>query len=316
MTMEDRSSCTGGRERLGLSFTIDYLLFNKGVKGSKEEATGSRTAEQTTNNMLNHPKPEEVGICSEIQEKRLQRSAAETEEREVKEEEGDEEQQEEGQEEVTTATSTSSGQEKSADKPNQSYIALISKAILASEQKKLLLCDIYQWIMDHYPYFKSKDKNWRNSVRHNLSLNDCFIKAGRSDNGKGHFWAIHPTNYQDFSNGDYHCRRARRRVRRVAGQLPLSSLRSPYHPAFTRPHRTTSYVIPEVRCLISPHQCLPPRGRVDLLIGSCDQTYGGTRHRPQLPGDKSRLVGFFPPPLFHRAEEPSSSTEEEVSSRH
>uniref|UniRef100_A0A8C3A0E5 Forkhead box Q2 n=1 Tax=Cyclopterus lumpus TaxID=8103 RepID=A0A8C3A0E5_CYCLU len=215
--MEDKSSCTGGRERLGLSFTIDYLLFNKGVKGSKEEATGSHTAEQT----------------------------------------GDEEQQEEGEEEVTTTTSTGSGPEKSADKPNQSYIALISKAILASEQKKLLLCDIYQWIMDHYPYFKSKDKNWRNSVRHNLSLNDCFIKAGRSDNGKGHFWAIHSTNYQDFSNGDYQCRRARRRVRRVAGQLPFPSLGSPYHPAFARPHRTTYWCCPQAQTL--PLSCLAPR---------------------------------------------------------
>ncbi len=158
MTMDNRSSRTGGRERLGLSFTIDYLLFNKGVKGSKEEATGSRTAEQTANNMLNHQNPgsKEVGIRPEIQEKRLQRSEVETEERKAKEEEGDEEQQEEGEEEVTTTTSTSSAPEKSADKPNQSYIALISKAILASEQKKLLLCDIYQWIMDHYPYFKSK----------------------------------------------------------------------------------------------------------------------------------------------------------------
>ncbi|XP_070817789.1 forkhead box Q2 [Chaetodon trifascialis] len=259
MTMDDRSSRTGSRERLGLSFTIDYLLFNKGVKGSKEEATGSRTAEQTANNMLNHqnPSPQEVGIRSEIQETRLQRSEAETEERKVKEEEGDAEQQEEGEEEVTTTTSTSSSPGKSAEKPNQSYIALISKAILASEQKKLLLCDIYQWIMDHYPYFKSKDKNWRNSVRHNLSLNDCFIKAGRSDNGKGHFWAIHPSNYQDFSNGDYHCRRARRRVRRVAGQLPLSSLSSPYHPAFARPHRTTCWCCPQVQTL--PLPALAPR---------------------------------------------------------
>ncbi|KAE8277512.1 Hepatocyte nuclear factor 3-gamma [Larimichthys crocea] len=231
MTMEHRSSCTGGRVRLGLSFTIDYLLFNKGVKGSKEEATGSRTAEQTVDNMLNHqnPKPKEVEIHSAIQEKQLQRSEAETKERKVKEEEGDESNKE-GEEEVTTTRSISNSPEKSADKPNQSYIALISKAILASEGKKLLLCDIYQWIMDHYPYFKSKDKNWRNSVRHNLSLNDCFIKAGRSENGKGHFWAIHPSNYQNFLNGDYHCRRARRRVRRIAGQFPLPSISSPYHP--------------------------------------------------------------------------------------
>ncbi|KAI3368871.1 hypothetical protein L3Q82_025848 [Scortum barcoo] len=260
MTMEDRSSCTGGRERLGLSFTIDYLLFNKGVKVSKEEATGSRTAEQTASSMLNHqnPKPREEGIRPEVQEKWLQRSEAQTVERKVKEEEGDEEQHEEGEEEVTTATSTGSGPEKSTDKPNQSYIALISKAILASEQKKLLLCDIYQWIMDHYPYFQSKDKNWRNSVRHNLSLNDCFIKAGRSENGKGHFWAIHPSNYQDFSNGDYHCRRARRRIRRVAGQLPLSTLSSPYPlPALARAHRTTCWCCPRTQTL--PLSCFAPR---------------------------------------------------------
>uniref|UniRef100_A0AAV2KV20 Fork-head domain-containing protein n=1 Tax=Knipowitschia caucasica TaxID=637954 RepID=A0AAV2KV20_KNICA len=127
------------------------------------------------------------------------------------------------------------------EKPNQSYIALISKAILASEPKKLLLCDIYQWIMDHYPYFKSKDKNWRNSVRHNLSLNDCFIKAGRSDNGKGHFWAIHPSNFHDFSKGDYHCRRARRRVRRLGAQAPLL----PPHPsALFGGHRAACWCCP------------------------------------------------------------------------
>ncbi|XP_068775624.1 forkhead box protein L2-like [Struthio camelus] len=105
------------------------------------------------------------------------------------------------------------------DKPAQSYIALISTAILSSPEKKLLLSDIYQWIMDNYPYFKNKEKSWRNSVRHNLSLNECFVKAGRSDNGKGHFWAIHPANLEDFAKGDYHRRRARRRIRRMAVNL-------------------------------------------------------------------------------------------------
>ncbi|XP_067169197.1 forkhead box protein L2-like [Apteryx mantelli] len=105
------------------------------------------------------------------------------------------------------------------NKPAQSYIALISTAILSSPEKKLLLSDIYQWIMDNYPYFKNKEKSWRNSVRHNLSLNECFVKAGRSDNGKGHFWAIHPANLEDFAKGDYHRRRARRRIRRMAVNL-------------------------------------------------------------------------------------------------
>lgn len=157
MTTDERNS---RRETLGLSFTIDYLLFNKGVKGSTEEATGSRTAEQTASSMLNHqnPTPKEEGMRSKTQEKLQQGSEAEAAERSVKEEEGDERKPEEGEEDVTTTTTTltSSSPDKSADKPSQSYIALISKAILASEQKKLLLCDIYQWIMEHYPYFKSK----------------------------------------------------------------------------------------------------------------------------------------------------------------
>lgn len=93
-------------------------------------------------------------------------------------------------------------------------------------------------------------------MRHNLSLNDCFIKAGRSDNGKGHFWAIHPSNYQDFSNGDYHCRRARRRVRRAGGQLTLTPLSSPYHTTLPRPNRAACWCCPQVQTL--PLSCMTP----------------------------------------------------------
>lgn len=75
---------------------------------------------------------------------------------------------------------------------------------------------------------------------------------------------------------------------------PLPSLKQCFIAFF--PPLPSASVIPEVHCLISPHQRLPPRGRFDLLIGSCDQTYGGTRHRPQSSEDKSRLVGF--PPLI------------------
>ena len=113
----------------------------------------------------------------------------------------------------TTPTSTSS--KKNEDlKPTQSYIALIATAILKSKDKRLVLSDIYKHILDNYSYFQSQDKSWRNSIRHNLSLNECFIKVGRSEQGKGHYWAIHPANYDDFSQGDFRRRRARRRVRR------------------------------------------------------------------------------------------------------
>ncbi|CAF3659614.1 unnamed protein product [Rotaria sp. Silwood1] len=102
-------------------------------------------------------------------------------------------------------------------KPSYSYIGLIAMAILSSPERKLVLSDIYQWILDHYAYFRARGPGWRNSIRHNLSLNDCFIKAGRSANGKGHYWSIHPANLADFSSGDFRRRRAQRRVRKSMG---------------------------------------------------------------------------------------------------
>lgn len=102
-------------------------------------------------------------------------------------------------------------------KPQHSYIGLIAMAILSSPDLKLVLSDIYQHILDHYPYFRNRGPGWRNSIRHNLSLNDCFMKAGRSANGKGHYWAIHPANIEDFRKGDFRRRKAQRKVRKHMG---------------------------------------------------------------------------------------------------
>lgn len=104
-------------------------------------------------------------------------------------------------------------------KPSHSYIGLIAMAILSNPDKKMVLSDIYQWILDNYLYFRNRGPGWRNSIRHNLSLNDCFIKAGRSANGKGHYWAIHPANLEDFQKGDFRRRRAQRRVRKSLGLI-------------------------------------------------------------------------------------------------
>ncbi|KAL1492632.1 hypothetical protein ABEB36_010863 [Hypothenemus hampei] len=102
-------------------------------------------------------------------------------------------------------------------KPQHSYIGLIAMAILGSPEGKLVLSDIYQHILDNYPYFRTRAPGWKNSIRHNLSLNDCFIKAGRSSSGKGHFWAIHPANIEDFRKGDFRRRKAQRKVRKHMG---------------------------------------------------------------------------------------------------
>ncbi|XP_062595481.1 forkhead box protein unc-130-like [Saccostrea cucullata] len=102
----------------------------------------------------------------------------------------------------------------SKEKPPHSYIALISMAILSNSDQKMLLSDIYQYVMDNFPYYNNKEKAWRNSIRHNLSLNECFVKNGRAGNGKGNFWSIHPACVEDFARGDFRRRQARRRARK------------------------------------------------------------------------------------------------------
>lgn len=103
-------------------------------------------------------------------------------------------------------------------KPPLSYIALIAKAILSSPTNKLNLAAIYKYIEDNFPFYRNKGRGWRNSVRHNLSLNDCFIKVGRCEDGKGNYWSIHPSNLNDFVHGDF---RQRRRSRKRGRQKEL-----------------------------------------------------------------------------------------------
>lgn len=105
-------------------------------------------------------------------------------------------------------------EERFLEKPPLSYIALIAKAILSSPTNKLNLAAIYKYIEDNFPFYRNKGRGWRNSVRHNLSLNDCFIKVGRCEDGKGNYWSIHPSNLNDFVHGDFRQhRRSRKRGR-------------------------------------------------------------------------------------------------------
>lgn len=109
------------------------------------------------------------------------------------------------------------------DKPPLSYIALIAKAILSSPTNKLNLAAIYKYIEDNFPFYRNKGRGWRNSVRHNLSLNDCFIKVGRCEDGKGNYWSIHPSNLNDFVHGDFRQhRRSRKRGRQKEAEHCLA----------------------------------------------------------------------------------------------
>ncbi|XP_028910212.1 forkhead box protein M1 isoform X1 [Ornithorhynchus anatinus] len=78
------------------------------------------------------------------------------------------------------------------ERPPYSYMAMIQFAINSTERKRMTLKDIYTWIEDHFPYFKHIAKpGWKNSIRHNLSLHDMFVRETPAT-GKVSFWTIHP----------------------------------------------------------------------------------------------------------------------------
>ncbi|XP_077364852.1 forkhead box protein H1 [Festucalex cinctus] len=78
-------------------------------------------------------------------------------------------------------------------KPPYSYLAMIAMVIQRSPEKKLTLSEILKEISTLFPFFKGSYKGWRDSVRHNLSSYDCFVKVLKDPSkpqGKGNFWAV------------------------------------------------------------------------------------------------------------------------------
>ncbi|KAH9410657.1 forkhead domain-containing protein [Ordospora pajunii] len=77
-------------------------------------------------------------------------------------------------------------------KPSFSYAQIITQAIVTSENGKLTLNEIYQWIENSFEYYRYANPVWKNSIRHNLSLNKCFKKVPRDPGarGKGGRWTL------------------------------------------------------------------------------------------------------------------------------
>ncbi|XP_037545859.1 forkhead box protein K1 isoform X2 [Nematolebias whitei] len=121
---------------------------------------------------------------------------------------------------------------KDESKPPYSYAQLIVQAISSAPDKQLTLSGIYAHITKHYPYYRTADKGWQNSIRHNLSLNRYFLKVARSQDepGKGSFWRIDSASESKLVEQAFRKRRQRGVACFRTPFGPLSSRSAPASP--------------------------------------------------------------------------------------
>ncbi|KAM4594485.1 forkhead box protein K1 [Fundulus diaphanus] len=140
---------------------------------------------------------------------------------------------------------------KDESKPPYSYAQLIVQAISSAPDRQLTLSGIYAHITKHYPYYRTADKGWQNSIRHNLSLNRYFLKVARSQDepGKGSFWRIDSASESKLVEQAFRKRRQRGVACFRTPFGPLSSRSAPASPTHQGLLSPTSSGLQTPECL-------------------------------------------------------------------
>merc|ERR1711892_909331 len=149
------------------------------------------------------------------------------------------------------------------------------------------LSEIYQFLQQKFPFFRGSYQGWKNSVRHNLSLNECFIKLPKALGrpGKGHYWTIDPASEFMFEEGSFR-RRPRGFRRKCQALKPYSMLPgggfAPYGVEAMFPGGVPGSGIPSPAAYANPHasQFTNFNGQLQLQPGNL----GGMSKSPGLDG--------------------------------
>ncbi|KAA8911843.1 hypothetical protein FN846DRAFT_773639 [Sphaerosporella brunnea] len=72
------------------------------------------------------------------------------------------------------------------------YALIIYEALMSVPERKMVLADIYNYFRRRYPGRAARDDGWKNSIRHNLSMNGAFVKEPRPSEGnaKRFIWVL------------------------------------------------------------------------------------------------------------------------------
>ncbi|KAL6298648.1 hypothetical protein BKA93DRAFT_743792, partial [Sparassis latifolia] len=80
------------------------------------------------------------------------------------------------------------------EKPSYPYPTLIKLAIHGSPKMRLTLQEIYDALQERFKWFEDNQSEtaWKNSIRHQLSLNKLFRRVARpiTEPGKGSYWVV------------------------------------------------------------------------------------------------------------------------------
>lgn len=178
-------------------------------------------------------------------------------------------------------------------RPPYSYSALIAMAIQSSPDHKITLSGIYRYVAENFPFYKRSKAGWQNSIRHNLSLNDCFIKVPRADNdpGKGHYWTLDPNCEKMFDNGNFRRKRKRRgdSLDSPSSTMPSSPISSTTS-LIIEDHPMSTTVRPVKRFIVDRHEAVEPKDDSRFNLYATRQPQGHDLQEYFTNGPNSPLV--------------------------